>query len=62
MAKKKSCYGCRALCVAACILGYPVKTVYNEENTYPTPIPMDSNCPKPLTYRRLVELQEKAKK
>lgn len=59
--KKRTCYGCRALVYdtrwSKCELRYPIKMKHNNITiTLPTPIPVNTECPKPRTYSELFRL------
>jgi len=55
LGEKKSCYGCRALMLERCQLGYAIKMVLREGGLRSVPVPIH-NCPKPRTYDKLGEL------
>jgi hypothetical protein len=62
MAKKKSCFGCRALNYSQpqsrCDLGYSIRMNHENIITLPTPVPVSGKCPKPRTYGELDRLLE----
>jgi len=50
---KLSCYGCRALNLELCDLGYSIKMVLEKGGLRHKPIPVNGKCPKPRTYDEL---------
>lgn len=56
LGEKKSCYGCRALSLERCDLGYSVKMELKPGDLCRRPVPINRRCPKPRTYDKLGEL------
>jgi len=59
-ATKKSCLGCRALSwgritgYPSCTLGYDMRAILEHpDDSNITPIPVDTHCPKPRTWKAL---------
>lgn len=60
MRKKKNCYGCTALSLGICTLGYKIITTYRETSigiSYPEEIPQEV-CEKPRTIKKFCTLIE----
>lgn len=64
MARKKSCYGCRALDIhvvraysvrGVCTLGYKIE-MKNKDSSRDVLVPINKSCPKPRTYNELFRL------
>ena len=54
---KQTCYGCRALNLDWCNLGYKNSKVYNPRKRLYEIMPLEY-CPKPLTYDKWLRLTE----
>lgn len=58
MRKKKNCYGCTALSLGRCTLGYKIITTYRATSIgiyYPEEIPQEV-CEKPRTIKKFCAL------